>query len=260
MRESPKKLVSVIHYHQSVGTQPTPYLVAPNAELVEVVTRGRGWVETEEGWTEVLPGTMLWHVGGDKTIGRSDTGEPYSCLAVRMENGSLERHVPQFSYWHDLGEIVSLTEEAIRLFLDDEFEKAVLLDYLYSKLRYMALLYHHRQENLGIAEPLRLVRSLIETRYAEPLKLEMLAEAAGWSIAHLHDQFKAAYGSSPRQLILERRLRSAREQLVGTGYSIKEIAARTGFTHSSAFCHAFRKSLGVTPKAYREGYYFGATS
>ncbi|EDY83164.1 transcriptional regulator, AraC family protein [Verrucomicrobiia bacterium DG1235] len=224
---------------------------------MEVVTSGRGWVETDGGWTEVLPGAMLWHVAGDQTIGRSDPESPYSCLAVRMDGGSRERHVPRFSYWHDLGEIVSLTEESIRMFLDDSFGNDSLLDHLYSRLRYQALLHHHRLETVGVAEPLRVVRSLIETRYAEPLKVESLAKEAGWSVAHLHDQFKTAYGSTPRQMILERRLSSAREQLVGTGYSIKEIAANTGFTHSSAFCSAFRKAFGVTPKAYRDGYYFG---
>lgn len=257
MGSHPPKLISVVHYHQMPGTQPTPYRVRSGAEVVEVVTSGRGWVETDSGWLEVLPGSMLWHVAGDLTIGRSSPDEPYSCLAVRMDGAAEKRHVPQFSYWHDLGEVVSLTEEAIRMFLDDDFDNSVLFAHLHAKLRYQALLYHHRRENANLAEPLRLARSLIETRYAEALTVELLAKTVGWSVAHLHDRFKAAYGSSPRQMILKRRLRSAREQLVGTGYSVKEIAARTGFTHSSAFCSSFRKAFGVTPKTYRERNYFG---
>lgn len=224
---------------------------------MEVVTKGRGWVVNDGDWVEVTPGTILWHVEGDETIGKSDLEEPYSCFAVRMEEGSTVRHVPRISFWHDLSELVGFAEEAIRMFLDEGFDRACLLDYLYSKLRYQTKVFLHRRENAIVDEPLRVARSIIETRYAERLRVEDLARAAGWSVPHLHDRFKSVYGVSPRQMILSRRLRSAREQLVGTGRSIKEIAAATGFTHSSAFCSAFRRSVGKTPKAYRDTYYFG---
>lgn len=255
----PAKLQSMVHYHQMQGTQPVPHPVSDGGEIVEVVTSGRGWVLHEGDWIEVVPGSLLWHIGGDKTIGRSDPDEPYSCFAVRMEGASTERHVPRFSFWPDVGKVVALAEETIRMFLDESFDRESLLDYLYSKLRYQSLLYEYRRESIVISEPLRLVKSMIDARYAEPLRIEVLARSAGWSVPHLHHCFRAAYGSTPRQMILDRRLRAAREQLVGTGYSIKEIAANTGFTHSSAFCSSFRKVVGMTPKAYRDTYYFEAS-
>ncbi len=239
------------------GTQPSAYPVQASGEIVEVVTKGRGWVWEGDEWMEVRPGAMLWHVDGDTTIGKSDPKAPYSCLAVRMEGNEGGRPFARFSSWPDLGELVSFTDEAIRMFLDETFDRECLLDYLYSKLRYQHLLYLHRRENLLLPEPLRVVKASIETRFAEPLRVESLAREAGWSVPHLHERFRETYGSSPRQMILDRRLRAAREHLVGTGYSIKEIAALTGFTHSSAFCSSFRKAFGVTPKAYRDAYYFG---
>lgn len=251
------ELRSVVHYHQMAGTQPTPNPVHRGWEVVEVVTRGRGWFLQDDDWVEVSAGAILWHVEGDQTIGRSDLEEPYSCFAVRIEGGAVRRHVPRLSFWPEVGEVVALADEAIRMFLDETFDRGPLLDYLYAKLKYQCLLYEHRKESAGIPEPLRVVRSFIESRYAEPLRIESLASVAGWSVPHLHSRFRAFYGTSPRQMILECRLRSAREQLVGTGYSIKEIAANAGFTHSSAFCSAFRKAMGMTPKAYRDAYYFG---
>lgn len=257
----PHSLEIVVHYHQAWGTQPRSYVLQEGVELVELVTGGRGWVLSEGEWMEVLPGTLLWHVEGDETIGRSDPEAPYSCLAVRMMSALRgKRRVPRISYWHDLGAAAALTERAIRLFLDDGFDNLVLLDYLFSNLRLEALLYHHQRELAGVAEPLRIVRSIIESRYGEALKVSELARAAGWSVAHLHDQFRLVYGSSPRQVLLERRLNAGRELLVGSGGSVKEIAAATGFTHSSAFCCAFRKAFGVTPKAYRDAYYYGRAS
>jgi AraC-like DNA-binding protein len=224
---------------------------------VEVVTGGRGWLLHEGSWVEANPGALLWHVEGDQTIGRSDPEKPYSCLAVRFEGGSSQRHVPHVSFWPDLGQITALTEESIRMFLDESFDGAALLDYLYSKLRYQSLLHEYRRETVSVPEPLRVVRAQIESRYAEALKVGELAQAAGWSVPHLHDRFRYYYQTSPRQMILECRMRSAREQLVGTGYSVKEIAANAGFTHSSAFCSAFRRAMGTSPKAYRDAYFYG---
>ncbi|WP_309023513.1 AraC family transcriptional regulator [Pelagicoccus sp. SDUM812002] len=253
----PDTLDVVVHYHQAPGAQPKPFVLAAGVELVELVTGGRGWVRSGADWVEVLPGSLLWHVEGDETIGRSDLNSPYSCLAVRMRSKLRnERRVPRVSFWHNLGAVAALTEESIRLFVDESFDNAVLLDHLYSKLRLEAVLHHHRRERAGVPEPLRIVRSIIETRYGEGLTVSELAREAGWSVAHLHDQFRTVYGSSPRQVLLDRRLNAAREYLVGTGDSIKQIAAATGFTHSSAFCAAFRKRFEVTPKAYRDNYYY----
>lgn len=255
---APTALLSVSHYHQAPKTQPNPNTIADGVELVELVTGGRGWLWHEEEWVEVTPGALIWHVAGDQTIARSDPENPYSCLAVSMARApGRERRTARISFWHDLRAGLELTESAIPLFLDETFDRRTLLDYLFSTLRFWAELHQRRRERLGLAEPLRRARELIETRYAESLKVSDLARAAGWSVAHLHDQFRAAFQSTPRQEILSRRLRAAREQLVSSGRSIKQIAADTGFTHSSAFCSAFRRAFGQTPKAYRDAFYYG---
>lgn len=151
---------------------------------------------------------------------------------------------------------VALAGESIRTFLDETFGRKPLLDYLYAKLRYESLLYEHCRKSIGIPEPLRLVRSATESRYADPLTVESLARAARWSVAHLRSRFRLFSGTTPRQMILKVRLLSVREQLVGSGYSIKGIAATAGYARSSEFYNAFRKEMGMTPKAYRERYYF----
>ncbi|MCH6255799.1 helix-turn-helix transcriptional regulator [Puniceicoccaceae bacterium K14] len=256
-RRRPTILSSIVHYHQMPGTQPLGQTLSKEWEIVEVVTSGRGWVYDSGKWVEVLPGAVLWHIQGDDTIGRSDPEAPYSCFAIRMDGGACERHVPRFSYWPDVAQAIELAEETIGMFLNESIDRQTLLDYLYSKIRYEVLAFEHRRERSVVPEPLKVVKSMIESRYSDPLKVNDLAKAAGWSVAHLHERFRGEFGVSPRQMILDRRLRSAREHLVGTGFSIKEIAAKTGFTHSATFCSTFKKLTGMTPKAYRDSYYFG---
>ena len=257
----PRALLSVIHYHQAPKTQPVPRVVAQGIELVEVVTGGRGWIWHERDWTEVTPGFLLWHMPGDQTIGRSDPENPYSCLAVSMAADAgaegIERRWPRLAVWPDLQAILELTETAIGQFLDDTFDRDVLLARVFGLLQYWSFRHHHGRERAGLPEPLRRARAVIAARYAEPLKVAAIAQAAGWSVAHLHDQFRIHFGSTPRQEIHARRLRAAREQLVSTGLSVKQIAADAGFTHSSAFCSAFRRAYGRTPKSYRDAFYSG---
>jgi len=253
----PEKLLFAIHYSQKPGDQPRSYQIADNLEMVELLTSGRGWLSDDGKRVEATAGTLLWHAPGDETIAESDVENPYRCLSVLMESGLCAgtRRVPRVSYWHDLGELQTFVQEIVTRYRDEAFDKSALLDYLFSRLRFEAMLCHHRREQTEIPEPLRKARDLLERDFAKPgLRVRGLARAAGWSLPHLHDQFMRIFGESPRQLILRRRMKLARDQLVGTGYSIKQIAAETGFTHSAAFCASFRKAEGVSPKAYRERY------
>ncbi|MEM9159214.1 MAG: helix-turn-helix transcriptional regulator [Verrucomicrobiota bacterium] len=254
----PLELLSVAHYHQDPRSQPGAQRLEIGSEAVELVTRGRGWIEHEGEWLEVRPGALLWHREGDRTIAKSDPEDPYSCLSVRMRGDRFEgRRLPRVSIWPDREAVEELTEESIQMFLDEGFDKGVLLQYLFSKLLYQAKLYHHRKESGVMPEALLAAGKLIDERYGEAIKMEDLVRVSGWSAPHLHEQFKRHYGTSPHQRIMARRIRAGRELLLGSGLSIKEIAAETGFTHSSAFCAAFKKSVGVSPKKFRDGYFFG---
>ena len=58
-------------------------------------------------------------------------------------------------------------------------------------------------------------------------------------------------GQSFRELALQDRMFRARRMLLATDRPIVDIALALGYSESSSFSRAFRKSTGVTPKAYR---------
>ncbi|MBL4575493.1 MAG: helix-turn-helix transcriptional regulator [Opitutaceae bacterium] len=254
----PNRLTAIGHFHQTYGHHPTPSLVAEGCEIVELLTGGRGWVWHEEKWVEVIPGTLLWHFPGDETIGRSDLDNPYRCLALRMEcQGLSERRIPRISFWNDFEAVRQLTREAVQCFVDDSFDKSMLLQYIFSRLLFQATCYHHRQEAPSLPVPLKKVLTYIAENIDQPITSHGLAHVAGWSVPHLHDQFKKVMGTSPHQQVLKLRLNKARELLVSTDHSIKHIGLATGFNASASFCQSFRKWFSVSPGKYRRHYFYG---
>ena len=78
-----------------------------------------------------------------------------------------------------------------------------------------------------------------------------MAERAGLGATAFTDWCRRATGRSPRWYLLEQRLRSARELLLASDWTVTEIALQTGFSSSQHFSAAFRKLFGETPSACR---------
>lgn len=82
---------------------------------------------------------------------------------------------------------------------------------------------------------------------------EQVAAAAGVSLRHLN-RLLAADGRTVSQLILERRLERAAEDLRAPAlrrYSVAEIAWRRGFASQAHFARAFRARYAMTPTQMR---------
>ena len=102
----------------------------------------------------------------------------------------------------------------------------------------------------GLA-PWRLRR--IDERLAEDGPSPALAELAGLcgiSVRHLLRGFRASRGCTIGEHIAERRAEAAKVRLQGPG-SIKAVARALGFNSAASFTYAFRRSTGLTPRAYR---------
>lgn len=90
------------------------------------------------------------------------------------------------------------------------------------------------------------VRENIEHR----LSVQTLAESANLSVAQLERQFQRLFQLTPRAWILSLRLERAMTLLAEDG-TVADIAAQCGFTDHSAFSRAFRRHVGLSPRAYR---------
>jgi PAS domain S-box-containing protein len=93
---------------------------------------------------------------------------------------------------------------------------------------------------------------IIEKNYHTNIKLDDLAKAVFMSNSTFLRGFKKQFAMTPGNYIKQVRYKVACRLLIESALSISEIALDTGFSDQSHFTREFKKSSGVTPKAYRE--------
>ncbi|HEX5622025.1 MAG TPA: helix-turn-helix transcriptional regulator [Solirubrobacteraceae bacterium] len=94
-------------------------------------------------------------------------------------------------------------------------------------------------------------KDLADARYFEPLDVDDMARAAGLSRAHFSREFRRAFGESPHQYLLTRRLERAAALLRSTDHSVAEICFSVGLASVGSFTTSFTRTYAKSPTAYR---------
>ncbi len=97
-------------------------------------------------------------------------------------------------------------------------------------------------------------KDLADARYFEPIAVSDLAAAARLSPAHFSREFRAAFGESPHQYLLTRRLERAAALLRTTDNSVAEICFSVGLRSVGSFTTSFGRVFGKSPTAYRAAF------
>jgi AraC-like DNA-binding protein len=97
-------------------------------------------------------------------------------------------------------------------------------------------------------------KDLIDARYFEPLQVPVLARAACLSPAHFSREFRRAFGETPHQYLLTRRMERAASLLCSTDRTVAEICVAVGLHSVGSFTTSFRRMFGVPPTAYRSAH------
>jgi len=90
----------------------------------------------------------------------------------------------------------------------------------------------------------------LELQYAQPISIEQLSKSLGYHRTHLSKMFKEAIGLSPMQFLMQIRLERAKS-LLGSQWSVEQVASSVGFSDALYFSKQFRKRFGMSPTEYR---------
>jgi AraC-like DNA-binding protein len=94
-------------------------------------------------------------------------------------------------------------------------------------------------------------KDLVDARYREPLDVRALARAAHLSPAHFSREFRRAFGETPHQYLLTRRMERAAALLRTTDRSVADICLSVGLRSIGSFTTSFHRTFGMSPTAYR---------
>lgn len=81
--------------------------------------------------------------------------------------------------------------------------------------------------------------------------LEELSQHAGYTKDHFARVFKKVVGLTPHDYLINARVRRARQLLVESNLSIKEIASALGYRDIYFFSRQFKAKMGITPSEAR---------
>ena len=96
------------------------------------------------------------------------------------------------------------------------------------------------------------VRDLIDRAYAEDLDVATLAASAAVSPAYFSRSFKAAFGETPHQYLMTRRMERAKALLRAGELTVTDVCFAVGFSSLGSFSTQFKRLVGESPSAYRE--------
>jgi AraC-like DNA-binding protein len=103
-----------------------------------------------------------------------------------------------------------------------------------------------------LARHLLRVRDLIDRAYAEQLDIRALARSASVSPSYFSRSFRAAFGETPHQYLISRRMERAKALLRAGERSVTEICLAVGFSSLGSFSAQFHRVVGESPSAYRD--------
>ena len=100
-------------------------------------------------------------------------------------------------------------------------------------------------------EPIKHALSYIQLHFQEPITLQNLADAAGYSSYYFCKLFKKTTQLTPLQYVVRYRLEQAKKLLLTTNDSAETIMLNAGFRNYGYFWRTFKEIYGYSPQAYR---------
>ena len=100
---------------------------------------------------------------------------------------------------------------------------------------------------------LRRARDRMDREFAQPLDVPALAAGALMSTGHFHRLFREAFGETPYQHLMTRRIERAAALLRAGELSVTDVCMAVGCTSLGSFSSRFTELMGMTPSAVRAG-------
>lgn len=170
-------------------------------------------------------------------------------IQKHSEHVILKNIPPVFSLIHSNGLFYALEHLSLQYDLNDDFSKSLVWEILCLVNSDIRRAYNRTKTNSeGIAAD---VRNYIDKNYHSHITLDLLSHKFNINKYHLVRIFKNKYFCTPIDYAVNVRLLNARELLMTTDMTIKEIAVMCGYSDESYFIKKYGKKYGLSPQKFR---------
>jgi AraC family transcriptional regulator len=151
------------------------------------------------------------------------------------------------------GALVPLAERLLRECRTDDDVSPLVVEGLVLEMIGTAARNVRDVQEPSVTPAIRRARELLEAHYAETISLADIANATGRHPVYVATQFRRAYGETIGAFVRRLRVESACRDLAHPDRPLADVALAAGFANQSHFTRVFKRTLGVTPGAYRRG-------
>ena len=147
--------------------------------------------------------------------------------------------------------------EAVQQDFDYRCRQCCRVEELFDELREIqrALLTESEERRKNEAgRPVRIAKQYVMQHFHEPITLEEVCEATGFSVSYFSVLFKKETGEGFAKYLTRVRMDEAKRLLRETNLPVAEICERVGYSDRKHFTHTFHKMAGLNPAEYRKLY------
>ena len=113
---------------------------------------------------------------------------------------------------------------------------------------------HDTNKNTKPASLAHHAEAIIRRYHREPITPSDIAQKLQCNVDYLGRVFKQTFGHTLTESIHQRKINTAKRELVELNHSIGEVSDKLGFSDVSYFRRVFFKYVGMTPSAYRKSF------
>jgi two-component system response regulator YesN len=104
------------------------------------------------------------------------------------------------------------------------------------------------------AQPIRLAKQYIHKHFSDPVTLEEVSDAIGFSASYFSALFKKETGEGFSKYLTRVRMEEAKALLRDTRHPVSQICVSVGYADIKHFKHSFKSVTGLTPGEFRKLY------
>lgn len=230
--------------------------------LIHYIISGKGTYSTGGVTYELAAGDVFLVYPDTEVSYRADESAPWEYRWVGFAGSDASLILDHTDFRPDIPLIkdISFGEELCALLKDingsfgNSFKNAVkMTGQLYLALN--LLVANARTRTNAKAGDLTVINraiDFIDSHYSYPISVEEIAAYAGVSRSTLFRQFRRAMDLSPKEYLMNFRLRRAKFLLRSTALPIGSVAVSVGFDNGLYFSKVFHAAEKMTPSEYRD--------